>query len=293
MVYRPFWLVVGGLDAGTIRVVWREISNFLGGPCRLNRIGELNSSMKLSIVLGATNDNPHYYKFIPSQIQFWGYFGIKFVAVYVGAELPAELVPFKSHIIMWPHTPQLHSAYVAQVIRLFMPSLLCMPEDECVMITDMDMLPASPRYYIEGLDKFGPEDFVYYRTRDKNQLYMCYNAANSRAWATMFNIHSVQDVCAMLVAFYPPEYNVKSNNRWFADQLILYAHAENYPRLTVLERPLRRLEVNDYIAHLERGDTDFVKTYDDIHYHESFIRNQTLIQHALAELIQYQSRASF
>ena len=248
--------------------------------------------MKLTLVLGAANNNPHYYKFIPSQIQFWAYFGIKFVAVYVGAELPAELVPFKRHIILWPHTPQLHSAYVAQVIRLFMPALLNMPEDECVMITDMDMLPASPQYYIRDMGSYGPDDFVYYRERDKNQLYMCYNAANSRAWAKMFNIHTVQDVCAMLVAFYPHDYIGKRGKTWVADQLILYAHAQHYPHLHVLERPLRRLEVEDYKEHLERSDCDFVKTYDDIHFHESFIRNEALIAHALAELIQYQPRVT-
>lgn len=249
--------------------------------------------MKLTLVLGATNENPHYYKFIPSQIQFWAYFGIKFVAVYVGAELPGELIPFKSHIIMWPHTPQLHSAYVAQNIRLFMPPLLCMPEDEAVMITDMDMLPASPQYYIRDLYSYGPDDFVYYRERDKNQFYMCYNAANPRAWAAMFNIHTLQDVCNMLVAFYPVNYAGKKYTSWCADQIVLYAHAHTYPHLHVLQRPLRRLEVEEYKDHLERGDCDFVKTYDDIHFHESFIRNEALIAHALAELIQYQPRGPF
>ncbi len=249
--------------------------------------------MKLTLVLGTANENPHYYKFIPSQIQFWAYFSIKFVAVYVGTELPAELVPFKSHIIMWSHTPQLHSAYVAQIIRLFMPALLCMPEDECVMITDMDMLPASPQYYIRDLDQYGPEDFVYYREKDKNQLYMCYNAAHPRAWAKVFEIQTLGDIITKLVHYYPPGYGIKGGAEWFADQLILYAYAHNYPQLHILERPLRRLETWDYKVHLERGDCDFVKRYDDIHFHESFIRNESLIAHALTELIKYQPRASF
>ncbi len=249
--------------------------------------------MKLTVVVGATNENPDYYKFIPSQIQFWGYFGIKFVAIYVGAELPAELLPYKSHILVWSHTPQLHSAYVAQVIRLFMPALLSMPANECVMITDMDMLPASPMYYLRGLNDYGPEDFIYYRERDGDQYFMCYNVANSRTWANVFNIRSIEDVCAMLIAFYPPDYAGKKNNRWFADQLILYAHAHTYPHLKVLERPVRRLEVADYKAHLERGDCDFVKSYDDIHFHESFIRNEELIRHALTELILYQQHGPF
>lgn len=249
--------------------------------------------MKLTLVCGAVNENPHYYKFIPSQIQFWAYFNISFVAVYVGAELPAELVPFKSHIIMWPHTPQLHSAYVAQIIRLFIPALLNMPDDECVMITDIDMLPASPQYYIRDLGHYGPDDFIYYREKDKNQLYMCYNAAHPRAWASMFNIHSIEDVCAMLLKYYPDTYIGKVTTDWFTDQLILYKHAETYPKIHILNKVPRRLEVWDYKDHLERGDCDFVKSYDDIHFHESFIRNEPLIAHALTELIKYQPRVSF
>ena len=57
--------------------------------------------MKLTTVLGSTNNNPNYYKFIPKQISFWNNFNVKFIAIFVGNELPEELVPYKNNIILW------------------------------------------------------------------------------------------------------------------------------------------------------------------------------------------------
>jgi hypothetical protein len=245
--------------------------------------------MKLKVVIGTANENPQYYKFIPSQIQVWKYFGIDFVAVFVGAELPKELIPYKSHIIVWNSTPNLNSAYVAQMIRLYIPALLCVKDDECIMITDMDMLPASPNYYKSGLETYDTNAFIHYGTPDKDQLYMCYNVAHPSTWGKVFNIKSVDDIIKALVTNYPPNYGTKGAKPWFKDQEVLYESAFKYESLYILNKQVKRLEVWDYIHHIRSGNTNFVSTYDDIHFHESYIKNEELIRHALTEIIVYQS----
>ncbi len=245
--------------------------------------------MKLKVVVGTANENPHYYKFIPSQIQVWKYFGIDFVAVYVGAELPSELIPYRSHIIVWNNTPTLNSAYVAQMIRLYIPALLCVEDDECIMITDMDMLPASPNYYKSGLETYDTKSFIHYRTPETNQIYMCYNAAHPSIWSQLFNIKSVDDIIKALVTNYPSNYGKKGETAWFKDQEVLYRSVIHYNSLVVLHRPIKRLEVRDYIHHIRSSDTDFISKYDDIHFHESYIKHEELIRHAITEIIVYQS----
>jgi len=57
--------------------------------------------MKLTTVLASVNNNPAYYMFIPKQIVFWHHFDIKFIAIFVGPEIPAELMPYADNIILW------------------------------------------------------------------------------------------------------------------------------------------------------------------------------------------------
>lgn len=248
--------------------------------------------MKLKLVLGTANANPEYYKFIPSQIQFWKYFGIDFVAAFVGDEIPNDLLPYKSNIMWWNYTPNLNSAYVAQMLRLYIPALLCMGADECVMITDMDMLPASPGYYKSGLEAYDSKSFIHYRTPETDQIYMCYNAAHPSTWGKLFNITSINDIINALVTNYPPNYVGKSKTSWFRDQEVLYRSVIHYESLKVLHRPIKRLEVWDYIKHIRSDDTNFVSKYDDIHFHESYNDNEELIRHALTEIILYQAPSS-
>ena len=95
--------------------------------------------MKLTTVLTSVNNNPKYYMFIPKQIYFWKKFNINFIAVFVGEVLPDELIPYKENIILWNKNLDLNTAYVAQNLRMYYTSLLELPDDEMVMITDMDI----------------------------------------------------------------------------------------------------------------------------------------------------------
>ena len=247
--------------------------------------------MKLTTVLSAVNNNPNYYKFIPKQIIFWKKFNINFIAVFVGISIPDELINYSSNIILWDKNLDLVPSYVAQNIRIYYPSLLHLPDDEIVMITDMDMLPGNDKYYKEGLENFDINDFIYYRYIDQNeeykQIYMCYNGAHPSLWAKLFKINSEEDIEKTLFNNYHNNYDydgIPGCKGWFQDQIIMYNNLHNYDNLKILNRPLKRLHSPEFIEHLNKGDTLFISEYDDIHFHRSFFDNESLILNAEEQL---------
>ena len=242
--------------------------------------------MKLTTVLSAVNNNPAYYKFIPKQILFWNKFAIRFVVVFVGETIPGELMPYRANIFHWNKNLNLNTAFVGQNMRLYYPALLQLPDDEMVMITDMDMLPMNNIYFTRGLEFYTKKDFVYYRHVEGNQIYIMYNAAHPTTWSTIFEIHSEADIERRIYDTYKAKYNgIPGSAEWFTDQEILYKRLIGYPHLQVLNRPIRRLEMSVYKQLLLKGDTHFVHEYDDCHFHRDFMGNRTYILDAERQLM--------
>ena len=150
----------------------------------------------------------------------------------------------------------------------------------------MDMLPTNDTYYKQGIDLINPEkDFIYYRNIDGNQIYMCYNAAHPSVWSNVFNIKSEHDIEIELNNHYNNSYNgIPGSTGWFIDQEIMYKKLINYPNLKVLNRPIKRLEMYMYERHLRNNDTNFLKFYDDAHFHRSYCDNEKYILNAELQL---------
>jgi len=241
--------------------------------------------MILTTVLGSVNNNPNYYMFIPKQIIFWKHFNIKFIAIFVGESLPDILLPYSDNIILYTKNLDLNSAYVAQNIRIYYPALLTLSGNEMVMITDMDMLPTNIGYYTRDIEKYSKDDFIYYRNVDGNQIYMCYNAANPTTWSKIFNINSVDDIEKSIYENYNNIYDgIPGSTGWFIDQELMYKKLINYEKLIVLNRPIRRLEIQDYKHHLKNNRIEFISEYDDVHFHRNYFTNESLIENAELQL---------
>lgn len=243
--------------------------------------------MHLTTVLASVHNNPEYYLFIPKQILFWSKFDIRFLVIFVGVKLPDELVPYSSNIILWSKNSDLNPAYVGQNIRLLYTALLKLEDNEMVMITDMDMLPCSPKFYKDGLTTIRKQDFIYYRNIPKKnkQIYMCYNAAHPSVWGHCFGISSESDIERKLKQNYQVTYNGSpGSNGWYIDQEVMYKALINYPHLKVLNRPLRRLEVTNFRDHLQKGESNFFMNYDDAHFNRNFSQNKDLIEDAERQL---------
>jgi hypothetical protein len=241
--------------------------------------------MKLTTVIGSVNDNPKYYMFIPKQIWFWKKFGINFIAVFIGNHIPTELMEYKNSIILWPHNLDLNSAYVGQNIRMYYAARIDLPDDEMVMMTDMDMLPTNPTYYTSGLEQYKIEDFIYYRHVDGNEIYMCYNAAHPKTWGKVFGIHDDNDIRNRLNEHYNSSYDgIPGSTGWSIDQEVMYKNLINYDHLKILNRPLKRLETWIHRDHLQKNDKNFLRHYDDAHFHRNYHANESLILDAENQL---------
>lgn len=241
--------------------------------------------MKLTTVLASVNLNPNYYLFIPKQIKFWNHFKIKFIAILVGNYIPDELLEYKSNIILWSKNLNLNTAFVGQNLRIYYPALLNLPDDEIIMITDMDMLPTNDNYYKSGLDNFVKDDFIYYRNVDGDQIYMCYNAAHPDTWKKVFNVNNEDDIEKKITDTYNKNYNgIPGSSGWFIDQKLMYINLINYPHLKILNRPIKRLEINIQKNHINNHHTKYINNYDDAHYHRSYNKNKYLIEASEKEL---------
>ena len=218
--------------------------------------------MKLSTVISCVNNNPNYYLFIPKQIIFWKKFGIKFIAIYVADSIPEEIIKYSENIILWNKNLDINTSFVAQNLRIYYPALLNLPDDEMVMITDMDMLPMSSSYYCDGLEKFTKDDFIYYRHIDGNQIYMCYNASHPSTWKKVFNINNEEDIIHTIYKSFNKSYDgIPGSTGWFTDQEIMFKNLINYPQLKVLKRPIRRLEVYMFEKHISNNDINFIENF--------------------------------
>jgi len=241
--------------------------------------------MKLSTVIASVNNNPEYYMFIPKQILFWNKFKINFIAIFVGEKIPDELLSYSNNIILWNKNLNLNTTYVAQNLRMYYTSLIKLPDNEMVMITDIDMLPMNNKYYTEGLDFFSKNDFIYYRNIDGNQIYMCYNASHPDNWSKIFNIYSEKDIEEKIIESYNSSYNgIPGSIGWFIDQEIMYKKLINYEHLKVLNRPIKRLELDMYYNHLNNNDKNFISDHDDCHFHRDYFTNKFLILDAKKQL---------
>jgi len=238
--------------------------------------------MRLTTVLSAVNSNSEYYMFLPYQIRFWAKFGCRFICVYVGDSIPSELKEYSDHIILWNQTPELHSAYVGQNLRLYYPALLNLPEDEIVMITDMDMMPLNAEYYKSGIENFKKDDFICYHDvcPTYHEISMCYNGGHPNTWSKLFSVETIDDVIKKIRNNYNVEYSgIPGARHWNIDQLVLTKSILDYPHSKLLKKKVRRLEMWDCVRYYNHQKHNFLHLYDDAHFHRSYSKNKPLIDY--------------
>lgn len=192
--------------------------------------------MQLKAVLTAVNDNIMYWRFIPLFIKVWKLFfpDVLIVIVFIGEELPVELLAYSKHIRLFkPLFPHISTAYTAQIIRLVYPALLKV--DGAVLITDMDMLPMNQSYYTKGLEDQPDNSFILYHQEDievppYKEYFICYVAARPEVWAEVFNITDEISIHNFLLMNYNNQYEDRHNGvGWGTDQQVLYRVANNLP----------------------------------------------------------------
>lgn len=189
--------------------------------------------MKLSAALVACNENPKYLQFWPLVKRAWyEVVGIPCILVYVADTLHSSLqgdpavIHFKpSPTCTWPTATQ------AQVIRLLWPALL--NADGAILLSDMDMIPMSRSFFIDGFEGAAPGQFTSLRGIDEGekQIYMCYVGAEPATYGQIFNIKSLNDVYERLTQWSSVTQSdgLKGGKGWCSDQIILYLYIKHLP----------------------------------------------------------------
>jgi hypothetical protein len=77
---------------------------------------------------------------------------------------------------------------------------------------------------------------------------------------------------------------IPGDTGWFIDQEIMYNKLINYQNLKILDRPIKRLEMEDFTNLVNSGETNFISNFDDSHFHCSYYDNINNILNAENQL---------
>ena len=82
----------------------------------------------------------------------------------------------------------MHTAFQAQCIRLLYPSLI--KTSNSIIISDMDVIPLSPKYFMDTVKSIDDNKFVYYRNAvlKRKMIAIANVAARPTTWKEIFQI---------------------------------------------------------------------------------------------------------
>lgn len=227
--------------------------------------------MRISTCVVSSNEAPLYLDFYPLVRRLWQELvGIRCVLVLVADSIPDRLKPFADDILLSPPIDGVHTAFHAQCVRLLAPQLLNEPDG--VLISDIDMLPMSRRYFIDTVSDCPADALAIYRGDDRarysQEIPICYNAASSRTWGEVIApVSSMGDVSEVLRGWRSAvEYSgVPGRDGWQTDQHILHDAVHKFDRSRVcwlrdwrtgfhrLGRPIREQGFNRLELRLARA----------------------------------------
>jgi len=180
--------------------------------------------MKLDTVILASNDNPDYLDFWPIVSEAWSIMGIEPILIYTGKSkqnLKGNIIEFDSK--------NFDSAFVAQNIRLLYPAML---NNKNCIISDIDLLPLSKRYFVESIEKFKDNSFIVYRPDaglPKNMISIMWNAANSDTWNEIFKSDTIDKIYKKLNQWYSRKYSIRGK-AWYTDQIKLQKYLNKFQK---------------------------------------------------------------
>ena len=221
--------------------------------------------MKLTHVVTACNEKQLYSDCIDPFVKVWkGLFpSIKITILYTHYQDQDKYPPNISeenqkYIIPFQIPSKItSSAFVAQNIRILYP-VTVQDKNDVIMITDIDILPASRKYFVENLAPFSEKCFVTLRNdcQYHQEVCICYNVATPVVWGQLFvnefeefsTIDNILTQWFLNVEYYEGEPGKKG---WNHDQVQLY-------RRLVLDPPTNFKWIN-----LNDQETNFMRICRD------------------------------
>ena len=192
--------------------------------------------MKIDIVLTSSDTSDHYLRLYPHIHKIWKEkFGLECKLILIANKIPDFLSKYNSSIILFPPIPGVHTAFIAQVIRILYPCLC----NKVVLVTDVDIFPISKSYFIDSIASISNDKFVSYRSDclNRKMISICFNVAHSDIWKGIFEINTIDEITNTIKTWYNTLslYNGKKNcEGWFTDQQKLYEYVMKWNKGIVL-----------------------------------------------------------
>ena len=222
--------------------------------------------MKIDVCLTAIDLNKQYLLQLPITKLFWNeVIGIPFKVILIANKIPKHFEYYKDDIILFPPIPKIHTAFQAQCVRLLYPALMKEYKNS-ILISDIDLIPLSKKFFLELPKNIRSNNFIYYRSAYlKNKMIGILNvAAAQKTWKEIFSVRNEKDIRKILKSWYSKDYTTrKGNPTWYTDQKMLYKYVIDWNKKT-----------NRFI-HLNDKKTKF-RNYDFKRFdpYKNFVDNQ-------------------
>ena len=169
--------------------------------------------MKIDYVLVGSNNDPMYLDFWPIISKVWKN---KFNVIPVLGLITdkEEIIHDEFGIIIKLRRIEGYSdGLLSQLVRLYLPKHL---NGNCI-ISDIDMIPISEKYFIDGLKEYDDDDFIimsshHPQTVNINQYPMCYVVGSDLNFKKLFNLNDDWETFVKKIP----------NQGWFTDQCHLF-----------------------------------------------------------------------
>lgn len=225
--------------------------------------------MKIKYAIHGSNNNPLYLDFWPVVSRVWKEkFNIMPVLGLVGSEESDLYDDGNGLVVKVKINESQDSSLSSQIVRMYITKYL----DGVSIISDIDMIPLSKKYFIDQFDNFSDQDVLvlsshHPQTSKINQYPMCYVAGESKTLSNIFNSNVTWDEF----------YSQVPKKGWTSDQVYLYERISNYGKEKI-KFPYRSF-VNDRI------DRSFW-SYDLV----KFINQEYIDCHSLRPYYQYKKQ---
>jgi len=149
--------------------------------------------MELKYSVVSSNSNPEYLDFWPYVAKAWkDLIGLEPILLYIDSYIPPSWVYEHGKVFYLEPIKEWDIVQQSQSIRFWAARLL----DSPFIISDMDMLPISKKYYHDGVDGLGlngitsySSDIIKYRWYRTNPQYpMCYLAGDSKTFIDLLEL---------------------------------------------------------------------------------------------------------
>tara|TARA_R110000787_G_scaffold128219_1_gene239919 strand:+ start:1195 stop:1920 length:726 start_codon:yes stop_codon:yes gene_type:complete len=183
--------------------------------------------MKIDYVILSSDENELYSDFYPVVSRQWKHFGLNVMYIKITDEDTLLRNTDTGCEINIKAVKDIDTGFQSQIVRLYASQIL---NNKNILISDIDMLPLSSKYYVENAKKVENNKILIYSGQpytDVPHYPACYILGNSDILREVWDIEeSYEDFVRKMYAF--------SNGDWNTDEKYMYTKLSEFENKIVL-----------------------------------------------------------